>query len=109
MKTFTKDEFNQRIKDLWDEMKKPHNEMETPADQVNFILEGEIIDEADRIMGEGYDTWNLISIIIKDAKHQITSSELCSIFDEGNHCLSNGTIFYEDEYTYIQWSNKGHI
>ena len=53
--------------------------------------------------------YQLTLIVIEDPKYSLTDLQVCQIYDEGNHCLSCGSIFYENNSAHILWSNQGHI
>jgi len=48
-------------------------------------------------------------IIIYKPTHTITTKQLSDIHGIGKHGLSKGSIFYEEDYCYITWSNLNHI
>jgi len=70
-----------------------------------WITKGKLNKEV-TINMDGYD---LSIIVIDDPKHRLTPAQVCQIMDEGNHCLSEGSIFYEGNQAIITWSNYGHI
>jgi len=75
------------------------------ARSFQLVLGGEIRYEAEIPV----DDHQIFSVILKNPEYDITDSQLCQIMDEGNHCLSEGSIFYEGDRAYILWSNQGHI
>lgn len=54
----------------------------------------------------GHTIW---LVVIHKPKYKLTNEQVCQIMDEGNHCISNGSIIYEADYAYVTWSNLGHI
>ena len=100
MKTLTQEQFNIELEDAQQEY--------TGPDLFGYIpqtIGGEITYHNIQDMG----THEIHFLIILIPAYIITNAMLCQIFDEGNHCISNGSIFYEDDHAYIAWSNKGHI
>ena len=56
-----------------------------------------------------FDHSIFVITIPKPTRLDITIQEICDAFDDGNHCISNGSLFYEEETLFITWSNLGHI
>jgi hypothetical protein len=100
----TDDQFLQRIEDSW------KIEPASMANQFAYVISGTPIKviSTDYLPRE-WDEHHIYTFIIKDPKYLITNDQVGQIMDEGNHTLSLGSIFYEDNYAYITWSNKGHI
>ena len=92
--------FNKILKEYWDMPNAP-----TGPDIFTLFTGGTIISSSEQDMGG----FSVICIIIQKPMYEIDNDQLCRIMDEGNHCVSKGTIIYEDGYDYITWSNKGHI
>lgn len=83
-----------------------NNEM---AKEIRYFTEGKIIlkQQEDIPQNEG----TIYLVIIKDPTFYINDNQLCQIFDEGNHCLSEGSTFITGDVNLLvcTWSNIGHI
>lgn len=101
----TEDQFSQRLTEFWE--KEWGDDDPTPMQQVHFFIGGNLIDSHDFELD--LDNSTVFAGIFGDCEKFITSDQLCSIFDEGNHCISKGSIIYEGDYAYVLWSNKGHL
>lgn len=91
-----------KIYESWEHIKPD----ESIISQVHRIVGGEIIGEMEMSTPEPHD---VIMGIIQYPEYRITSHQLTQILDEGNHCISTGSIVYEQDYVYMLWSNLGHI
>lgn len=91
----------ERIQGTWDNDEVEPSWMDIFAN----VIEGTVISNQVK------EIWphRVVFGIIENPTYQITDSQLCQIMDEGNHCISNGSITYEQNYAYITWSNLGHI
>lgn len=69
------------------------------------VIEGKVVSDNTQDLG----SHTLVTGVIQNPTFNITNEQLCQIMDEGNHCLSKGSIIYEGNYAYITWSNLGHI
>jgi hypothetical protein len=107
MQKLTTEELMQRIMGLWEQdINFPAQAMECVAN----VIGGTVIWEHHEDLRGGEEPEPVIYFgIIRGPEFEIDSEQLCQIFDEGNHCLSKGSIVYEDRYAYITWSNLGHI
>lgn len=105
MQKLTNQELSERAVGAWDSAAQDPNFTQWMLLFAN-VIEGTVTYSTEVNMEGDYQ---VTFGIIKDPTYCITSQELCQIMDEGNHCLSNGSIVYEDNYAYITWSNKGHI
>ena len=113
MKKLTQKELMKRIQGTWDSPVEVGDTGEIKWRNANIIanvIGGVVVHahEADLRGGEEPEPCVLFAVI-RDPEFQITSGQLCQIFDESNHCLSEGSITYESRYAYITWSNLGHI
>jgi hypothetical protein len=102
MKAYTQSQFNDKILESWEDI----TGEESVIEQVLMFTGGTILDEHQTEIQGSHDVY---FAVIEDPTHQLTPGQLCQLFDEGNHCLSQGAIVYEDPYAYITWSNYGHI
>lgn len=107
MKTLTQEEFNTywKIYNEETEEKIGNTLIDWIADSIPYFTGGKICFMREKEL----DEHQVFFGIIYKPKNLITDKQLCQIFDEGNHCISEGKITYEDEYAYFHWSNKGHI
>ena len=101
METLTNDQFLKLIKESWSLGEEEFN----VTSSVAHVIKGKPIFQGCKDTGEH----EVYFAIFKDPQHRITSDQLCDIFDTGNHCISSGSIVYEQNYAYIIWSNLGHI
>lgn len=84
-----------------------------PSQEVQWFIGGEVVHQYSN-SGLAHEDGQRINHdvffwVVENPDYIITSQQLCQIFDEGNHCISRGSIVYEDNYAYITWSNLGHI
>jgi hypothetical protein len=93
------------IQDTW---KDP--ELQGLSISVGYVLGAETVytDEV-TLTGEDGDGQTIYTWIFKNPKYWVTDLQLCTIIDEGNHCISKGAIVYETNLVYVIWSNHGHI
>lgn len=105
MQNYTPQQFSNKIQDLWKFM--DEQDGVTVPRQIQFFTGGRIVMEHENMIPE--NDGSMFNGIILEPTHQITGTQLCQIFDEGNHCLSVGHIFYENDYCFYSWSNSGHL
>lgn len=101
MKKLTSKQLLNRIQGTWENDLENHSVGEIVAN----VIEGKVISEHKHLL----IPQEITSVVIANPTYKITNVQLCQIFDEGNHCLSIGSIVYEDDFAYITWSNLGHI
>jgi hypothetical protein len=105
MQTLTEEILYQRIWESW--------ELDIPDDEplswftkpMQYIIGGTIIEKLETLL----PTHSIFTMVLHNPVFKVTNEQLCKIMDTGNHCVSKGSIIYEDDYAYITWSNLGHI
>lgn len=108
LKTLTQKAFSQ----VWNKLNTPDREWGDIGDQIIPYTGGTVEHTHAKELHETFEeepSHQVEFVIIRNPTHKLTNAQLCAIFDEGNHCISTGSIIYEDNYAYITWSNKGHI
>lgn len=103
MKTLTDDQFYKLIKETWEFDNGEFEDFLSKA--IAHVIKAELISKEEIDTGEH----SVYFAVFKNPQCRITPGQLCELFDEGNHCISNGSIVYENNYAYIIWSNLGHI
>jgi hypothetical protein len=111
LKKLSQTELLDRIAGLNDFFQGPMEDdgQSTNANCVANVIGGELIGYHKEATDSSECGHTVDFIVIKDPEYYITNEQLCQIFDEGNHCLSRGSIIYEQNFAYITWSNLGHI
>ena len=109
MKTLTEKQFYNKISESW---KLDIESMD--ADAIGkvfaFMLNATFIKVTSiSIEPKDSDGHDIYLYVFHRPKIKYTHGQICEILDAGNHCVSSGTIIYEDDYAYITWSNLGHI
>ena len=96
-----------RIGLLWKELKDNDTLAESVPMQFAFVLNGTLA-KFTSMESPNHD-YDLFLIVLENCEFYGTPAQLCQIIDEGNHCVSEGSVFYEEDRTIITWSNHGHI
>lgn len=117
LKTIPKKLLQERIAGLMQSEETPGNMAPELWDALTFanVIEGEVIHACCHGASSGMNMeHDIMFAIIENPTYRITDRQLCDIMDEGNHCISQGSITYEQasngkDYAYIHWSNNGHI
>lgn len=61
------------------------------------------------VIQPGGDDYGIYTMVFTNVTYLPNKAQVCAWMDEGNHCFSEGSIFAEDNYVIITWSDKGHI
>jgi len=105
MKTLTEETLYQRIMESW-WLERPDDETLTWfIKPMQYIIGGTIIEKSETIL----PTHSIFTMVLHNPVFKVTNEQISEIMDTGNHCVSKGSIIYEDDYAYITWSNLGHI
>jgi hypothetical protein len=105
MQTLTEEILYQRILESWWVDLTDDEPLSWFTKPMQYVIRGTIIMKSQTIL----PTHSIFTMVLHNPVFKVTNPQLCEIMDIGNHCVSKGSIVYEDDYAYITWSNLGHI
>lgn len=109
MKRISNKQFQKALKQSWEFL--ANNEENNVIDQIKFLVGNHTYakESSMTIDPESESSPIIYTMVFEDAEYLPTPAQVCQFIDEGNHCISNGSVFVDDEYLIITWSNYGHI
>ena len=102
METLENEKLITRIHESW------QKDLEGLEEYFESVIGGKVIG-AIHTEPSGEMNHSVVFVIIKNPEYRLSNNQLCMIADEGNHCISTGSIVYEEDFAYIVWSSMGHI
>jgi hypothetical protein len=105
MQTLTTEHLHRRIMESWGVDLPDDEPLAWFTKPIEYVIGGTILMGAEIIL----PTHSLFTMVLHNPVFGVTNDQLCEIMDTGNHCISKGSIVYENDYAYITWSNLGHI